>query len=46
MPYGAFRMKDEVAHILRNTLEEVRRTLFKTVPVEANVIVAGSWAEK
>jgi hypothetical protein len=37
---------DEVAHILKETMEEAGRTLLKTVPVEAQVVVVGSWAEK
>ena len=37
---------DEAALILRETMEGVGRTLLKTVPVEAQVGVAGSWVEK
>jgi DNA polymerase I-like protein with 3'-5' exonuclease and polymerase domains len=38
--------KDDVALILKETMEEAGRTLLKIVPVEAEVMVVGSWAEK
>lgn len=37
---------DEVALILKETMEEAGKALLKIVPVEAEVVVAGSWAEK
>ena len=37
---------DEVALILKETMEEAGRSLLKIVPVEAGVVVVGSWAEK
>ena len=37
---------DEVALILKDTMEEAGRTLLKIVPVEAEVVIANSWAEK
>jgi len=38
--------EDEVALILRETMEEAGGTLLKIVPVKAQVEVVGSWAEK
>jgi DNA polymerase I-like protein with 3'-5' exonuclease and polymerase domains len=38
--------EDEVALILKETMEEAGRSLLKTVPVEAEVVVVGGWAEK
>jgi DNA polymerase I-like protein with 3'-5' exonuclease and polymerase domains len=37
---------DEVALILKDIMEEAGRTLLKIVPVEAQVVIVGSWAEK
>jgi DNA polymerase I-like protein with 3'-5' exonuclease and polymerase domains len=37
---------DELALILEETMEEAGRTLLKIVPVEAEVVVVGSWARK
>jgi len=37
---------DEVTFILKETMEEAGRMLLKIVPVEADVVVVGSWAEK
>ena len=37
---------DEVALILKDTMEEAGRALLKVVPVKAEVVVADSWAEK
>ena len=37
---------DEVVLILKETMEEAGRTFLKTVPVEADAMVVGSWAEK
>lgn len=37
---------DEVALILKETMEEAGRSFLKTVPVEADVVVVSSWAEK
>jgi DNA polymerase I-like protein with 3'-5' exonuclease and polymerase domains len=37
---------DEVALILKETMEKAGRTLLKTVPVEAEVVIASSWADK
>jgi DNA polymerase I-like protein with 3'-5' exonuclease and polymerase domains len=36
---------DEVALILKETMEEAGRTLLKIVPVEAEVVIVDSWAE-
>ena len=36
----------EVALILKETMEEAGGTLLKIAPVEAEVVVANSWAEK
>jgi hypothetical protein len=35
-----------VALILKRTMKEAGRSLLKIVPVEAEVVVADSWAEK
>jgi DNA polymerase I-like protein with 3'-5' exonuclease and polymerase domains len=37
---------DEVALILKETMEEAGRFLLKTVPVEAQVVIVDSWAEE
>ena len=37
---------DEVAIILKETMEEVGRTLLKIVPIKADVGVVASWAER
>jgi DNA polymerase I-like protein with 3'-5' exonuclease and polymerase domains len=37
---------DKVAFILKETMEEAGRALLKIIPVEAEVVVVGSWAEK
>jgi len=37
---------DEVAFILKETMEESGRTLLKIVPVEADIVVVDTWAEK
>jgi DNA polymerase I-like protein with 3'-5' exonuclease and polymerase domains len=38
--------KDEVGLILQETMEEAGNAMLKIVPLEAEVVVAGSWAEK
>ena len=38
--------KDEVALILKDTMEAAGSVFLKTVPVEAEVVIADSWAEK
>jgi hypothetical protein len=45
LPCGVFKVKDEVAHVLKNTLKEARRTLFKTAPIAVDMVVANSWTE-
>jgi len=37
---------DEVGLILQEIMEEAGNAMLKIVPVEAEVVVAGSWAEK
>ena len=37
---------DEVALILKETMENAGRALLKSVPVEAEVVIVDSWAEK
>ena len=37
---------DEVALILKETMEETGRSFLKTVPIEAEVVIVGSSAEK
>ena len=37
---------DEVALIVKETMKEAGLTFLKTVPVEAEVVIVGSWAEK
>ena len=37
---------EEVALILEKIMEEAERVLLKAVPVEAQVVVVDSWAEK
>jgi DNA polymerase I-like protein with 3'-5' exonuclease and polymerase domains len=37
---------DEVALILKDTMEVAGRSLLKIVPVEAEVVIVESWAEK
>ena len=37
---------DEVVPILKERMEQAGRTLLKTVPVESDVVVVGSWTEK
>jgi DNA polymerase I-like protein with 3'-5' exonuclease and polymerase domains len=37
---------ETVALTLKNTMEEAGRALLKIAPVEAEVVVANSWAEK
>lgn len=37
---------DEVAHILKITMEKAGRALLKIVPVEAEMVIVDSWAEK
>ncbi len=37
---------DEMALILKETMEEAGRALLKIVPVEAKVVIVDSWAEK
>ena len=37
---------DEVALILKDTREGAARSFLKTVPIEAEVVIASSWAEK
>ena len=38
--------KDEVALILKGTMEEAGKSFLKTVPAEAQVVIVGSWLEK
>jgi hypothetical protein len=35
-----------VALILKDTMEEAGRALLKIIPVEAEVVIVDSWAEK
>jgi hypothetical protein len=35
-----------VALILKDTMEEAGRVLLKIIPVEAEVVITDSWAEK
>jgi hypothetical protein len=37
---------DEVALILKDTMVKARRNFLKNVPVESEVVIVGSWAEK
>jgi DNA polymerase I-like protein with 3'-5' exonuclease and polymerase domains len=37
---------DEVTYILKETMEEAGKSFLKIIPVEAEVVVVGSWAEK
>jgi len=37
---------NEVGLILKDTMEEAGRVLLKAIPIEADVVVVGSWAEK
>jgi DNA polymerase I-like protein with 3'-5' exonuclease and polymerase domains len=37
---------DEVALILKETMEQAGRASLKTVPVEAQVVIVDSWTEK
>jgi len=37
---------DKVAFILKETMEEAGRSFLKIAPVEAEVVVVDSWAEK
>jgi DNA polymerase I-like protein with 3'-5' exonuclease and polymerase domains len=37
---------DEVGLILKDTIEEAGRTWLEIVPVEAEVVIVDSWAEK
>jgi len=37
---------DGVVLILKETMEGAGKTFLKTVPVEADVVAVGSWAEK
>lgn len=37
---------DEVFLILKRTMEEAGRTMLKAVSIEAEVVIANSWAEK
>jgi len=37
---------NEIALILKETMQEARRTLLTVVPVEAEAVVMGNWAEK
>jgi len=39
-------MEDEIALILKETMEEAGRAFLKIVPVEAEIVIASSWAEK
>ncbi len=40
------KIADAIAMILKQTMEEAAEIFLKLVPVEANVMVANSWAEK
>ena len=40
------RIAGEVPLILKQTMEEAGRSFLKVVPVEAEVVIVGSWAEK
>jgi hypothetical protein len=44
--YCAFRVKDEAGYIVKNRMEETENGLLKTAPVEVDMVVASSWAEK
>jgi DNA polymerase I-like protein with 3'-5' exonuclease and polymerase domains len=46
LPEAPIEPTDEVALALEKTMEEAGRTLLKIVPVEAEVVIADSWAEK
>jgi DNA polymerase I-like protein with 3'-5' exonuclease and polymerase domains len=39
-------MANEVALILKETMEEAGRSFLRSVPVEAEVVIVDSWAEK
>ena len=39
-------MTNEVADILKDTIEEAGGALLKIVPLEAEVVIANSWAGK
>jgi hypothetical protein len=41
-----FGAPDEVALILKEPMEEAGRVFLKTIPVEPEVVIVGSWAEK
>jgi DNA polymerase I-like protein with 3'-5' exonuclease and polymerase domains len=43
---AAIEATDEVALILKQTMEEAGKALLKTVPVEAEMVIVDSWAEK
>jgi DNA polymerase I-like protein with 3'-5' exonuclease and polymerase domains len=43
---SAFIEDEEVVLILKDTMEEAGGGLLKIVPVEAEVVIASSWAEK
>jgi len=45
-PEAPIEPTDEVALALKKTMEEAGRTLLKIAPVEAEVVVVDSWAEK
>jgi len=37
---------DEVALILKEIIKKAGKSLLKTAPVDAEVVIVGSWAEK
>jgi hypothetical protein len=39
-------VKDEAGYILKNRMEETVNALLKTAPVEVDMVVASSWADK
>ena len=46
IPFGLIEATDEVVLILNETMDEARSVFLKTVPVEAEVVIANSWSEK
>jgi hypothetical protein len=46
LPEAPIELTDEVVLILNDTTEEAGRALLEVVPVEAEVVIVGSWAEK
>ncbi|HMK77570.1 MAG TPA: hypothetical protein VK568_15515 [Thermodesulfobacteriota bacterium] len=46
LPEAPIEAADDVALILKETMEDAGRVLLKTVPVEAQMVVGGTWADK